>query len=145
MENGSCTLELARFHSVYYEEGETLAAEVAAQYALYEKIGNEKNILGPETDVERSDALYYRLQGLSIYNPSLAARSVQLRVNGEALGSFELTQGDFWTLIPLDLPDCAADRPITVEVEIVSTNFGSPSEAIIEVHGGLASNISGAL
>lgn len=144
VENGVLTLKTARFHTAYDTQEGTLDERTAAQAALYAQIGNERGILGPDRP-SSGEPLVYRLTGLTVYNPSLAAAKVQITVNGADCGTFELTKGDFYTLIPLDLEEVSAETPITVEVQITETNYGIPEAAIIEVFPGLTGNISGAV
>ncbi len=144
MENGVYHFDAARFHTAYYTEKGTLGEAVRAQYNLYSSVGNRFGILGPD-DPYRNDPLVYQLKGLTIYNPSLAAATVRIRLDHEDVGTFDLSAGDFCTLIPLDLPEFEASRPVSVDVEVLETYYGTPEEAIIQVWPGIGSNISGAL
>ncbi|MBQ1371346.1 MAG: hypothetical protein IIY70_00310, partial [Oscillospiraceae bacterium] len=143
VENGVLTLKTARFHSAYDPQEGTLEERTAAQAALYAQIGNKNGILGPDQP-SSGEPLVYRLTGLTVLNPSLAASKVQISVNGADCGVFELARGDFDTLIPLELEAVSAESPVTVEVRITETNYGTPETAIIEVFPGLSGNISGA-
>lgn len=142
-DGGAYTLETARFHMAYYTADGTLAEQVAAQNALYQQIGNKNGILG-YGHADDGEALYYRLTGITVYNPTLCAVQVRVTVNGTDCGVFDLASGDFCTLIPLSLPEYAADRPISVTVQVVSARNIPASSAILEVYAGLESNISNA-
>lgn len=137
------SFQMAAFHENYVSEDWDLNALVRHQYDLYEKIGNERGILGPTFTGELPE-LSYQLTGLSVFNHLLAAREISVAVNGETVGTYTLNQDSFCTLIPLDLPSQKADHPVCVDVTVLSTYFGTPEAAGIEVFGGLSSNISGA-
>ena len=142
--NGSYHFQIARFHSNYYEPSDTLAESVTAQYEKYRKIGNALGILGPDKDDDGVE-LTYCLTGVSIFNPILAAKEVELIVNGQSIGKYTLPADRFCTLIPLDLPEVPADKPMDVEVKVTAVYYGSPEDAFIEAEAGIGGNISGAL
>ena len=142
--NGSYQFQIARFHTNYYEEADTLAESVSAQYRKYQQIGNSLGILGPEKDDEGVE-LTYQLTGVSIFNPILAAKEVEILVNGENVGKFSLAADRFCTLIPLSLPEVAADKPIDVEIRVTDVYYGAAEDAIIEAEAGIGGNISSAL
>ncbi len=142
-ENGVYTLQAARFRDSYYQEQDTLAQETEAQYRRYQQIGNQDGILGPETEGEED--LYFTLTGLAVFNPSLQASRVSVTVNGEAAGEFDLDGSDFCTLLPLELPHLPADVPVSVEIRVLETRFGTPAQTILEVLPGIGGNISGGL
>lgn len=143
MDSGVYHLETARFHENYYEECDTLAESVAAQYSRYASEGNARGILGPDTNSDGVE-LEFQLTGLTVFNPSMAASKVRICVNGTEAGVFDLCASDLCTLIPLELPSVRADAPITVDVEVLETNYGAPVDAILEVYPGVGGNISGA-
>ena len=142
--DGAYRFKIARFHSAYYEDSDTLAGSVAAQYAKYQQIGNSLGILGPGRDGTGVE-LTYQLTGVSVFNTVMAAEKVEILVNGESAGTFTLPRDRFCTLIPLDLPEVTADKPIEVEVKVVDVYFGDAEGAIIEAEAGIGGNISGAL
>ena len=144
IEDGVLRLKAGRLHTAYAPEEGTLEEQLAAQNELYRKIGNEKGILGPDEE-DTGEPLVFRLTGLTVYNPSLAASEVRVLVNGTDCGAYTLTEGDFFTMILLDLEDLPGDRPVEITVEILKTNYGTPGDAVIEVWPGLASNISKAV
>ena len=149
-ENGSCGFRSARIHSPSYERilennsNLDLAEAVRRQYELYQEIGNELGILGPGRDAAGVD-LTYQLTGVTVFNTTLAAKRVEITVEGESIGTFELSADRFCTLIPVDVPEVTADHPVQVTVRVTETWFGDPEYAVIEAYGGLDSNISGAL
>ena len=141
MDGDTYCLEAARLHE-YYDPGEgSLAERVAAQAALYAEIGNEKGILGPGQ--ESGEALYFDLNGLTVYNPTLLAQEVTITVNGIETGTYDLTEGDFITLLDVCCGELPADEPIRVELRVTESR-GDPNAAILEVWPGVGGNISGA-
>lgn len=144
MDGDTYNFQAARFHSAYFTEKDTLEDAVSAQFELYRAIGNERGILGPDQD-STGEELVYRLTGLTVFNPSLCAKQIQVTVNGIDAGIFDLSPSDFCTLISLDLPDFIADSPISVTVKVISVNYGTPDTAIIDVYPGIGGNISNAI
>ena len=142
--DGSCTFRIARFHTAYFAEEPTLEGRVRAQYDKYLEVGNADGILGPDRGGEGVE-LVYQLTGVSVFNALLAAKEVEVLVNGESVGTCALSQDHFCTLIPLELPEIAADRPITVEVRVTEVYFGTVQDALIEARAGIGGNISGAI
>ena len=143
-EGDTCQLLAARFREGYYQEGADLTKAAAAQYAAFQAHGNELGILGPEP-VEETE-LYYTLTGLTVYNPLLAVKTVEISVNGQDLGSFELTEGDQCTLLPFDeLPHYTADKPLEIQIKVLETRQGfQPDAALLEVWPALGGSVSGA-
>ena len=125
-----------------YDPGEgSLEERAAAQARQYAEHGNEGGILGPDgTDGE---ALVLDLTGLTVYNPTLLAQKVRVRVNDEDVGVFDLTEGDFCTLLELNCTGLRADVPIRVTLHVEQSR-GAAGAAILEVWPGIGGNISGA-
>lgn len=125
-----------------YDPGEGgLAERAAAQARQYAVDGNKGGILGPEA--EAGEALYMDLTGLTVYNPTLLAQTVRVTVNGEEVGVFKLTEGDFCTLLELDCTGLPADVPIQVTLHVEQSR-GAEGAAILEAWPGIGGNISGA-
>ena len=143
MDGNTYSFRMARMHQNYVIEAYGLDELVTGQYSIYEQLGNELGILGPEFRGELPD-LTWQLTGLTVFNKLLAAREIRVAVNGEEVGTYVLSQDTFCTLIPLDLPEQLADKPVDVEITVLSTWFGDPAGAWIDAYGGLVSNISGA-
>ena len=144
MDGDTFRFQTARFHMAYFAEGDSLQEETSYQYERYQSVGNADGILGPDAEAN-GEELFFTLTGLTIFNPGLSAKQVQITVNGIDCGSFDLSPNDFCTLIPLELPDFKADQPISVEVKVLSVNYGTTDTAIIDVYPGLSSNISNAV
>ena len=89
------------------------------------------------------EQLHFDLRGLLVYNPTLAAKTVSLTVNGQEAGSFALTEGDFFTWIPLDFPNQPGDAALRVELRVTETAFGAPEQAILSLWPDLGSNLRG--
>ena len=142
-EGDACHLLAARFREGYYEEGADLTQATAFQYAGFLAHGNELGILGPEP-VEETE-LYYTLTGLTVYNPFMAAKTVDVSVNGQDLGSFALREGDLCTILPFDsLPRYTADKPVEIQVRILETREGfTPDTVPLEVWPALGGSVSG--
>lgn len=144
MEGDTFSFRAARFHSAYFAEKNSLKEETAYQYQMYESVGNAYGILGPDRE-DSGEPLVFRLTGLTVFNPSLSAKQIQVTVNGIDAGTYDLSSEDFCTLIPIELPDFSAEQPISVDVKVISTNYGMPESAIIDVYPGVGGNISGAI
>lgn len=145
MDGDAYTFRCARLRAAYCgDDWDSIDALTKTQYETYQQIGNAWGILGTD-DPDALPELYFSLTGLTVFNPSLAASKVQVTVNGIDVGTFALERGDFCTLLDVEMPEQVADRPLTVTVRVVETNYGAPDEAIIEVYPGLGGNISGAL
>lgn len=142
MDGDSYFLEASRLHENYDPGEGTLTERTIFQADLYAQIGNELGILGPER--EGGEELYFELKGLTVYNPTLMARRVAIKVNSLDVGSFDLSADDFCTLIPLDLGPLDADLPVSVQVQVLDAGERDPALAILEVWPGLGGNISGA-
>lgn len=134
------TLQTAKLREGYDPGEGSLEERVRGQAERYAELGNADGILGP--DKADAEALYYDLTGLTVYNPTLLAQTVSVTVNGEALGSFRLTEGDFCTLLELNVTSLPADAPIQVELH-VEQSCGADGAAILEAWPGIGGNISG--
>ena len=64
-------------------------------------------------------------------------------MNGQEAGSFALTEGDFFTWLPLDFPNEPGDAPLRVEVRVTETLFGPPEQAVLDLWPDLSSNLRG--
>ena len=142
MEGDTCRLEAVLLRENYDPGEGSLAERAAAQAALYEQIGNAGGILKP--DAAEGEALYADLKGITVYNPTLLARTVSVTVNGTDAGTFQLTEGDFCTLLELDFAKLPADRPAEILVRVTEARGGDPSRAVLELWTALSGNISGA-
>lgn len=141
MYEGTYYLELGRLRESYDSNEGSIADRLTAQYEAYERIGNSMNILQPGH--KDGEALYVDLKGITVYNPTLLVKKVSVSVNGQSMGKFELTDGDFCTLIELDLTGLSAYQPVEVEVRVEESRC-KPADAILEVWSALGGNISGA-
>ncbi len=148
----TCRLEAAVVHEMYIDEmsyrdylagksssDRSLAETVARQAELFE----EKRMLGYVHPAEEGEELRFSLYGVLVYNPTLAAKTVSVTVNGEDAGEFSLTEGDFFTWIPLNYGDLPADRPVQVEARVTQTWFGDPEEAVLDLLPDMGSNFRG--
>ena len=141
MEGDTYYLEAARLRENYDDASGSIAERTAHQAALYDEIGNEGGILG--IDPTASEALYFDLNGLTVYNPTLLAQEVTITVNGIETGTYELTEGDFITLLDVCCGELPTDEPIRIELRVTESR-GDPAAAILEVWPGVGGNISGA-
>jgi hypothetical protein len=117
----------------------TLAETVAGQAELFE----EMRMFGYMHPAEEGEELRFSLYGVLVYNPTLAAKTVSITVNGEDAGEFSLTEGDFFTWIPLNYGDLPADRPVQVDARVTQTLFGTPEEAVLDLLPDMGSNFRG--
>lgn len=114
--------------------------QIAGQARLFAR----DRLLGYAGDTAApGEALRFDLHGLLVYNPTLAAKTVSIAVNGQDAGSFALTEGDFFTWIPLDFPNQPGDAPLRVELRITETAFGAPEQAILSLWPDVSSNLRG--
>lgn len=153
----TCVLEAAIMHEHYVDEmyvyhlnennevisvdhPETLGDFVAGQAELFA----EERFLGYGGDMaDEGEELYFDLSGLLVYNHTLAAKTVSISVNGEEVGEFALTEGDFFTVIPLDCMGLPGDKPVRVELRVLETRFGTPEQALLWLLPFLGSPLSG--
>lgn len=114
--------------------------QIAGQARLFER----DRLLGyaGQTAAE-GEQLHFDLRGLLVYNPTLGAKTVSLTVNGQEAGSFALTEGDFFTWIPLDFPNQPGDAALRVELRVTETRFGAPEQAILSLWPDVSSNLRG--
>ena len=113
---------------------------IAGQARLFER----DRLLGYGGDTAaQGEKLHFDLHGLLVYNPTLGAKTVSIAVNGQDAGSFALTEGDFFTWIPLDFPNQPGDAPLRVELRVTETRFGAPEQAILSLWPDLGSNLRG--
>jgi hypothetical protein len=141
MYEGTYFLELGRVHESYDSGSGNISERLSAQYDNYQENGNTWGILAPGH--EDGEALYVDLKGITIYNPTLLAKSVSVTVNGTFMGAYELTEGDFCTLLDLNVTRMSAYQPVQVEVH-VTESLCDRDDVILEVWGSLGGNISGA-
>lgn len=146
----TCRLDAAQVHEMYmngmhqenaslYPYGESVEGLVAWQAEQFA----EARLLGYNRKAEEGQELQFDLSGLLVYNHTLAARTVSVSVNGEEAGVFSLTEGDFFTLIPLDYSGLPGDRPVRVELRVLETRFGTPEQALLWLLPFLGSPLSG--
>ena len=141
MYEGTYFLELGRVHESYDSGNGNISQRLADQHENYQRYGNTWGILEPGH--ETGEALYVDLKGITIYNPTLLVKSVSVSVNGTYMGSYELTKGDFCTLLDLNVAGMSAYEPVSVEVHVTEC-LCDRDDAILEVWGSLGGNISGA-
>jgi hypothetical protein len=140
MEGDTYYLETARMREGYDPCEGSIADRVAGQAQRYAEIGNAEGILG--VDREAGEDLYFDLNGLTVYNPTLLAREVAVKVNGIEIGTYELTEGDFVTLLEICCGELPGDVPVQVEVRVTGSR-GDPEAAILEVWPSVGGNVSG--
>ena len=147
MEGDSCVMEAARLRESYDPGEGSVGERTAEQYEKYLEIGNQLGILGVEAGSEGPgdpEALYFDLAGITVYNTTMLARTVEVTVNGEPQGRFELRRESFMSFLKLDCTKLPADKPVRVEVKIVAVEAQVPDLAILEVWPGLGGSVSGA-
>ena len=138
MEGDSCSVQAARFHENGYQSSHpSLAEDVAAQYELFSQGDAGIQLRQGE------DELYFDLHGITVYNRTLLARTVEITVNGVLQGSFELSREDFITLIPLEITKLPGDRPVEIRIRITNVEAQVPDLAILDAWPGLGGSISG--
>ena len=142
MDGDAYYLQAALMHENYDPDEGSVDERAAYQAALYAEIGNDMGIHGPSSDSD--EPLWFELDGLTVYNPTLLAQEVTITVNGIEIGTFDLTEGDFITFLDLCVGELSAEGAIQVEVRVTESR-GDPAAAIIEVWPGVSGNISGAI
>lgn len=118
----------------------SVAEQIAGQARLFER--DRLLGYGGETAAE-GEELQFNLHGLLVYNPTLAAKTVSVTVNGQAAGEFALTEGDFYTWLPLDFPNEPGDRAVRVELRVTEALFGAPEQAILSLWPDMSSIFRG--
>ncbi len=161
-EGDVCTVRAARIHENYVpgnfsasvedylEDREkyrnlSVAEQVRLQAEYYAMDEDRRYTIG-KWDWEEGywEPLYFTLSGITVYNPTLLAQEVELRVNGALMGSFPLTEDDFCTLIDLDLDNLPGDVPVQIELRVVKSR-GPEGAAVTELWCGcIGGNLSGA-
>lgn len=144
LRNGVWALDTARVHAMYLDEAwnKDLAEKVAIQAERFA----EKRMLGYAGQMaETGEDLHFDLHGLLVYNSTLSAKTVSITVNGEDAGEFSLTEGDFFTWIPLEYADLLGDRPVHVELRVVDTYFGTAEQSVLGLIPDLTSIFIGGL
>ena len=144
LRNGVWALDTARVHAMYLDEAwnKDLAEKVAIQAERFA----EKRMLGYAGQMaETGEDLHFDLHGLLVYNSTLSAKTVSITVNGEDAGEFSLTEGDFFTWIPLEYADLPGDRPVHVELRVVDTYFGTAEQNVLGLIPDLTSIFIGGL
>ena len=144
LRNGVWALDTARVHAMYLDEAwnKDLAEKVAIQAERFA----EKRMLGYAGQMaETGEDLHFDLHGLLVYNSTLSAKTVSITVNGEDAGEFSLTEGDFFTWIPLEYADLPGDRPVHVELRVVDTYFGTAEQSVLGLIPDLTSIFIGGL
>ena len=139
MEGDTCRMKAAVFFELYMDEmyaedlnprDRTMEETVAWQAERF----SEERIIGAAGHLaEEGEEVYFNLQGLLVFNPTLSAKTVSITVNGADAGRYTLTEGDFYTWIPFDGPNLPGDKPVAVEVRVVDTYFGAPDRAILDL------------
>lgn len=153
MAGDTCVLEAGVVHEYYmvelsresFVEGQgspklSVAEKIAGQARLFER--DRLLGYGGQTAAE-GETLRFRLHGLLVYNPTLAAKTVSVTVNGQAAGDFALTEGDFFTRLPLDFPNEPGDRAVRVEVRVTETALGAPEQAVLDLWPDMSSIFRG--
>ena len=144
LRDGVWGLDAARVHAMYLDEAwnKDLAEKVAIQAERFA----EKRMLGYAGQMaETGEDLHFDLHGLLVYNSTLSAKTVSITVNGEDAGEFSLTEGDFFTWIPLEYADLPGDRPVHVELRVVDTYFGTAEQSVLGLIPDLTSIFIGGL
>ena len=145
----TCVLEAAIMHEYYVNEmyetfgsdyQKTLEGKVAWQA---ERCAEERLLSYTGRVAAEGEELHFDLSGLLVYNHTLAAKTVSISVNGEEVGEFALTEGDFFTVIPLDCMGLPGDKPVRVELRVLETRFGTPEQALLWLLPFLGSPLSG--
>ena len=153
MTGDTCVLEAGVVHEYYmselsresFVEGRgspklSVAEKIAGQARLFER--DRLLGYGGQTAAE-GETLRFRLHGLLVYNPTLAAKTVSVTVNGQAAGDFALTEGHFCTWLPLDFPNEPGDRPMRVELRVTETFLGAPEQAVLDLWPDMSSIFRG--
>lgn len=156
MEGDTCCLDTAVLHEYYmnelYEES-FVEGQGRPELSLAERVAGQAEHFAEErilsyvpshNQAAEGEVLHFDLYGILVYNPTLSAKTVSVTVNGLDAGRFALTEGDFFTWIPLEFPDQPADKPVRVEARVTETWFGTPEGAILDLWPSLGSNLSGA-
>ena len=154
MEGDTCVTETGVVHEHYMNElyaenfvdGQgspelSVPEQIAGQARLFER--DRLLDYGGEDTAVPGETLRFDLHGLLVYNPTLAAKTVSIAVNGQDAGSFALMAGDFFTWIPLDFPNQPGDAALRVELRITETAFGAPEQAILFLWPDVSSNLHG--
>ena len=140
MEGDTYRMEAAMLREGYDPGEGSIADRAEGQAKRYAEIGNQEGILGIDRD--KNDPLYFELKGLTVYNPTLLAQEVEVKVNGIDAGTYALNEGDLITLLDVQVEEIPADTAIKIEVRITKSR-GEPSAAILELWPGVGGNISG--
>ncbi len=61
----------------------------------------------------------------------------------QAAGQFALTEGEFFTWIPVDFPELPGSAPLRVEARVTEPRFGVPEQAVLYLWPDLGSNLRG--
>lgn len=140
MQGDTCCTEAAVVHAYYMEEigrdtniwapSDLSVEETAVRQA---ELFAERRMLGynPERVADEDVVLHFDLTSVRVYNPTLNAKTVSITVNGQEAGSFSLTEGDFFTNIPLDYPDLPGDHAVRIEARVTECSFGTPEQAVL--------------
>ena len=138
MQGDTCCTEAAVVHEYYMEEigrdtgiwapRDLSVEETAVRQA---ELFAERRLLGYVGVADEDVVLHFDLTSVRVYNPTLNAKTVSITVNGQEAGSFSLTEGDFFTMIPLDYPDLPGDHAVRVEARVTECSFGTPEQAVL--------------
>ena len=138
--DGYYVINTARLRAHCYDENQTtLLCRVASQYERFQN--GDRSALGPDPGPgqSRDDAeLYYDLTGLTVFHPAIPNAKLRVSVNCVECGNIRLNADGGCTLIPIDVPERAADRPVLIELRLLD----APADTDIRVYVGLDSNIS---
>ena len=140
MQGDTCCTEAAVVHEYYMEEigrdtgiwaprdlsVEETAVRQAELFAERRRLG-----FNPEHVADEDVVLHFDLGGVRVYNPTLNAKTVSITVNGQEAGSFSLTEGEFFTMIPLDYPNLPGDHAVRIEARVTECSFGTPEQAVL--------------
>ncbi len=153
MEGDTCVTETGVVHEYYMNElyaENFVDGQGSPKLSVPEQIAGQARLFARDRllgyaghTAAEGEQLRFDLHGLLVYNPTLAAKTVSIAVNGEDAGSFALTEGDFFTWIPLDFPNQPGDVPLRVELRITETAFGAPEQAILSLWPDVSSNLRG--
>lgn len=146
MQGDTCCTEAVVVHEYYMEEigrgtkiwapRDLTVEETAVRQA---ELFAERRMLGYVGVADEDVVLHFDLGGVQVYNPTLNAKTVSITVNGQEAGSFSLTEGDFFTQIPLDYPDLPGDHAVRIEARVTECSFGTPEQAVLVLRPNLYS------
>ena len=141
MRGDTCFLDAAVVHEYYsdqidyelYLEGrKSSGISVGETAARQAELFAEQRVLGyAGQTADEGEEVRFHLHGLLVYNPTLSARELSITVNGEDASRFPLTEGEFFTWLPLERSELPGDREVHIEARVTETLFGPPENAIL--------------